>query len=81
MQVKELELKEVLATVFKVDQARIDDDASPDTIESWDSLKHLMLVLALEEKFNISFTEEQTVEIVSYPLIKLVLAEHGIGLV
>jgi len=78
MQFKEQELKEVLSTVLKVDISYINDDTSPDTVESWDSLKHLMLVLALEEKFNFSFTEEQTIEIVSYPLIKLVLMEHGI---
>jgi acyl carrier protein len=78
MQERENDLKAVLATVFKVDIMCIDENASPDTIEQWDSLKHMMLVLALEERFNISLTDEQTVEIGSYPLIKAVLAEHGI---
>ena len=45
---------------------------------AWDSLKHLNLVLALEEQFGVSLTEEQSVEILSYPLIKAVLGEHGI---
>jgi acyl carrier protein len=50
----------------------------PDTVEAWDSLKHLNLVLALEEQFGVSLTEEQSFEILNYPLIKTVLAEHGI---
>ena len=78
MQVSENELKKILASVLQVDVTLINENTSPDTIEEWDSLKHLVLVLALEEKFDISFTEEQTVEILSYSLIKLVLAEHGV---
>lgn len=78
MQERENDLKAVLATVFKVDSTCIDDNTSPDTLEEWDSLKHMMLVLALEDRFNVSLTDEQTVEIANYPLIKAVLAEHGI---
>ena len=74
----ETKLKSVLATVFDVDPASIDDTTSIDTVEKWTSLNHLNLVLALEETFNVSFTEAQTVEMLSYPLIVSVLGEHGI---
>ena len=50
-----------------------------DTVSQWDSVKHLNLVLAIEDTFNVSLTEEQSLEILSFPLIKLVLAEHGIS--
>jgi acyl carrier protein len=53
-------------------------DASPDTIENWDSVRHMNLVLALEEEFDFEFTDDQVVEIISYALIKIVLKEHGI---
>jgi hypothetical protein len=35
-------------------------------------------VLALEESFGVSFTEEETVEILNYELIRIVLAGHGV---
>jgi len=73
-------LKLVMARIFGVDVSAIGDDASPDTIENWDSLRHMNLVLALEEEFGIELTDDQTVEIMSYPLIKIVLGEHGIEL-
>jgi len=73
-------LKQVMARIFGVDVSVIGDDASPDTIEKWDSLRHMNLVLALEEEFGIELTDDQTVEIMSYPLIKIVLGEHGIEL-
>lgn len=74
----EAKLKQVLADVFGVDPARIDDDASVDTIEKWDSLNHLKLVLALEDQFKVSLNEEQVVEMLNYPLVKVVLQEHGV---
>ena len=78
MQVNEGELKQVLANVFGIDVRTIDEATSVDTVGEWDSLKHLNLVLAIEERFNVTLTEEQTVQILSYPLIKVVLEEHGL---
>jgi acyl carrier protein len=81
MQAYEKVLKQTLSDVLKVDVSTIDETASVDTIDNWDSLNHLNLVLALEQQFNISFTEEQTVEILNYQLIKAVLKEHGVDFV
>ena len=74
----EIKLKGVLASIFQVDVNSINDDTSVDSLEGWDSLTHMNLVLALEQVFNVSFTEEQTVEILNYPLIVITLAEHGV---
>lgn len=75
----EEKLKRLLADLFQEDVSMIDDETSVDTVEKWDSLMHLNLVLALEETFKVTFTEEQTVEILSYPLIKMILIEHGVA--
>lgn len=77
MQIQAEKLKEVLARIFNVSVSAIGEDASPDTIESWDSLRHMNLVLALEEEFGVELTDDQVVEILSYQLIKIVLQEHG----
>lgn len=74
----EQKLKQIIASVFKIDVGGVNEDTSPDTVESWDSLNHLNLVLALEEAFNVNFTESQTVEILNYELIKITLKELGV---
>jgi len=74
----EFKLKEVLNKILKIEISSINDETSVDTVDIWDSLKHLNLVIALEEAFNITFTEEESVEIMSYPLIKAILSEHGV---
>lgn len=73
-------LKQILASVFNVGIDQITEDASPDSIENWDSLNHLNLVLALEEGFGVSFSEEQTVEILNYELIVITLKELGVDI-
>jgi acyl carrier protein len=78
MSANESKLKKVLADVFKLDVEMVNDETSVDNVERWDSLNHLNLVLALELEFNVSFSEEQTVEIMNYPLIKIALQEHGV---
>jgi acyl carrier protein len=39
--------------------ARIQTDSTPETIESWDSIQHLNLVLTLEEKFDVQLSPEE----------------------
>ena len=78
MSVSEVKLKKLLADVFKIEVSAVNEDTSVDTVERWDSLNHLNLILALESEFGVSFSEEQSVEIMNYPLIKMVLLEHGV---
>lgn len=69
----ETTLKQVMATMLNVDVASINDDASMDTIENWDSLRHMNLVLALEDEFKVQIPDDDAGNITSYKLIKLVL--------
>jgi acyl carrier protein len=68
-------LKTVMAAVLRVPAAQIGPDASTDTIPAWDSLRHMNLVLALEQEFGVSIPDEDAANLSSYGLIKLVLNE------
>ena len=71
--IDETALKQVIATVLGVPVTAIGPDASQDTLKSWTSLKHMNLVLALEESFGVQIPDEDAAEITSYALIKVVL--------
>jgi acyl carrier protein len=49
----------IVADVFGLDAADVGLDSGPATIERWDSVNHLSLVLALEGEFGVSFTPDQ----------------------
>jgi acyl carrier protein len=68
-------IRKVMASVFGIEAGAIDEDASPGAIEQWDSLRHMNLVLALEEEFDVRFSEEQIEELLSFALVRTTLQE------
>lgn len=65
----------VMSAVFGVDRSKLGEGAAPGTVEQWDSLRHMNLVLALEEEFGVRFAEDQIEQLMSFPLIELSLRE------
>ena len=69
-------IKEVMAAVFEIPVYEITDESSPDNIESWDSLKHMNLILALEEEFGVQFTDTEILEMLNIKLIISIISER-----
>ena len=67
-------LKLVMAKVFKITPEKIPDNISLGGINEWDSLRHMDLILALEEDFDIRFTDEEINDLISLDLIAMVVA-------
>jgi acyl carrier protein len=59
------EVSRIVADLFDLSPGLVTEDASPETIEGWDSLQHLNLVVGLEQAFDIAFTPEEIQELVS----------------
>ena len=64
-----------MSVVFEIPLESISDDASSDNIENWDSLRHLNLILALEEEFGVSIPDEEVGNLVNFRLIELTINE------
>ncbi len=71
-------LKQIMSQVFEVPIEEITENTSPDTVEKWDSLQHMNLILALEDAFNVTFSSEEITEMLNYKLIVMTLREYGI---
>jgi acyl carrier protein len=71
----EARVRDVLVEVFGLDPADVGPGTSVDTVEAWDSLQHLTVVLSLEEEFDIAFDEDETVSIVTFDLIVMTVRE------
>lgn len=59
----ESKIKELFSTIVEVPIDILYDDSSPENIENWDSFKHLMLVAAFEEEFDVSFEPEEIIRL------------------
>ncbi len=53
------QVQSIAADILMVEPDEIGPQSSPESLESWDSVQHLNLVLALEEKFSLQFAPEE----------------------
>ncbi len=67
----------IVSSVLGHPLERVNEDTSPDTVKTWDSLRHMKLMMALEEELGVQFTADQIVEMISVGLILAVLDETG----
>ena len=60
---------------FKVKPSKIDKNISNRDIESWDSLRQINLVSAIEVEFKIEISIEEASEMLSYNIISKIIRE------
>lgn len=65
----------IVADIFEVPLESVTAQSSPDTIETWDSIHHLNMVLALEQEFGVQFSPEEIEQLLSVELIVALVAE------
>ena len=73
-------LYDIISKVFSVQISEINDESSPETIESWDSFNGLILVDELESNFNIKLSVSEIIDVKNVKDIKRHLNNHGVDL-
>ena len=73
-------LYEIISQVFSVPISEVNDESSPENIESWDSFNGLVLVDELETNFNIKFTISEITDVKNVADIKRHLKNHNVAL-
>lgn len=68
-------VRQIAADVFGLQIEQITPESSPDSIEGWDSVQHLNLVLALEQAFSIQFEPEEIEQMLSIELVVMMIEE------
>jgi len=71
-------LIQVLEEVFKGKLPNLNDFDGPETIAEWDSFNHMIMVTALEKKFNVKITTDDVMAMTSIGNIKNILKAHGV---
>lgn len=75
----ESELKKLLSVLLGVDENDINNNSTAETIEGWDSLKQMNIIVAIEEEFDIQFNEEESILSNSYQsLLELIKKKQNL---
>ena len=72
-------LRHILGVALEMPAQQIHDKLTAEETSNWDSIRHLNLVMELEEKFNVRFSSDEMIRLNSYQAIADALAARGIA--
>ena len=74
------DIYEIVARVFSIPVSQVNEESSPENIESRDSFNGLVLVDELENHFNIKFSISEITDVKTVADIKRHLKNHNVSL-
>ncbi len=66
-------LEKIFRDAFGIE--KLTDDMSIDTVEGWDSMAHVALIMALQKEFSISISPSDAIELIDIASIKAFLSQ------
>jgi acyl carrier protein len=73
-----IQIVNIFGRVMNVGASEVSMETSPDTLDNWDSLRHMNLVMALEEELNVTFNEDEVLNMLSVQAIVNTLTSKGL---
>ena len=71
-------LRKLVADALQLPLAEVPANASSETLEAWDSLRHLDIILSVESAANIKFATAEIVELTSLEKLEAAVIAHGL---
>jgi acyl carrier protein len=72
---------QVVSSILNVARESLSPQSSRDSLEEWDSIKHMYVVLALEEEFSVEFSDDEIANLVSVSdLMRAMTKKTGVTL-
>ncbi len=72
-------LKAVVAAMLDIDVLTVGPATNTDTVPQWDSVRHMNLVIALEEAFGITVPDDEVATLTSYRIVRAMVEEQLAG--
>ena len=72
-----MKLETVFSEVFALPQSSIHDALALRDIPQWDSMAHMVLIIRIEETWNIQFTGDEIADIKTVGDARRLIASHG----
>jgi acyl carrier protein len=73
-------LRDILADTLEISPEEVTPSLNAESVETWDSFRHLQLMLAIEGEYGVQFDPQQIPELTSVQKIQQGLAARGVAL-
>jgi len=76
----EKKVLKIFSILMDVPIKNLNKNSNPDTIENWDSLSHVKMIMEIESKFNIDLLPDEALEIFSLnDAIKIIISKISLN--
>tara|TARA_B110000238_G_C15910136_1_gene345883 strand:- start:81 stop:326 length:246 start_codon:yes stop_codon:yes gene_type:complete len=76
----EKKVLKIFSIVMNVPIENLNKNSNPDTVENWDSLSHVKMIMEIESKFNIDLLPDEALEIFSLnDVIKIITSKISLN--
>jgi acyl carrier protein len=72
------QLAGAIAQALQLPEEQVVISSSVETLESWDSLAHLMVIMEVEQGFNVQFSTEEIPQLTSAKKLQDALRSRGL---
>jgi acyl carrier protein len=73
-------LIQLFSETLGVPADKLNDDSSPETVSKWDSLAAMQIVVAIEEKYNISLSTKDIMKMSTIGRARQLLLDKNVAL-
>jgi acyl carrier protein len=70
-------LRDIIADTLEISPDSVTPELSGETVESWDSFRHLQLMLSLEGEYGVQFDPQQIPELTTVARVQAALEKKG----
>ena len=71
-------LREILADILEMTPEQITPQTGVETVENWDSFRHLQAILAIEGEYGVQFDPQHISELTNVERIQAELTSKGV---
>jgi acyl carrier protein len=71
-------VRDIVATTLRIPEPELPDNVSQDSCERWTSLRHMTLLMTLEDHFDMTFTMEEMTSMTSLPSILTTINQRAV---
>jgi acyl carrier protein len=70
-------LRDILADILEISPEEVTPETGVETVENWDSFRHLQAILAIEGEYGVQFDPQRIAELTTVALIQAELEAKG----
>ena len=70
-------LRNIFADTLEISSDEVTPELSADSVETWDSFRHLQLILSIEDEYGVQFDPQKIPELITVAKVQEALEQKG----